>query len=52
MPLGLKGRAAHNELATDYLFEPRGTIEVKGIGAVETWWLTGHSRSASGQQAT
>ncbi len=33
--------AAKEELDADYEFEPRGTVEVKGIGAVETWWLAG-----------
>ncbi|MEW9921336.1 adenylate/guanylate cyclase domain-containing protein [Marimonas sp. MJW-29] len=32
---------AHEELAGDYSFEPRGTVEVKGMGSVETWWLAG-----------
>lgn len=32
---------AYEELARDYRFEPRGTVEVKGMGSVETWWLTG-----------
>lgn len=34
------------ELLDDYNFEPRGTVEVKGMGPVETWWLTGRSASA------
>ncbi len=24
-----------------YLFEPRGLVEIKGKGQIETWWLTG-----------
>ncbi|NEK25192.1 hypothetical protein GV827_22765 [Sulfitobacter sp. JBTF-M27] len=37
---------AHEELADDYLFEPRGTVEVKGMGIVETWWLTGRTQAS------
>lgn len=33
--------AAKEELEDAYEFEPRGAVEVKGIGAVETWWLAG-----------
>lgn len=33
--------AAKNELETDYDFEPRGVVEIKGMAAVETWFLTG-----------
>ncbi len=35
--------AAKRELEDDYHFEPRGTIEVKGIGPIETWWLEARS---------
>ncbi|MEY8843024.1 adenylate/guanylate cyclase domain-containing protein, partial [Cribrihabitans sp. XS_ASV171] len=35
--------AARAELGDDYRFERRGTVEVKGMGAVETWWLTGRA---------
>ncbi len=28
-------------LGDDFTFEKREEIEVKGIGIVETWWLTG-----------
>lgn len=34
---------AKEELDGDYLFEPRGTVDVKGMGEVETWWLTGRA---------
>ena len=37
---------ARDELAADYTFEPRGTVDVKGMGSVETWWLTGKHRDA------
>ncbi|WP_226688836.1 adenylate/guanylate cyclase domain-containing protein [Ruegeria arenilitoris] len=37
---------AHEELKTEYTFEERGTIEVKGMGEVKTWWLTGRATSA------
>lgn len=33
--------AAHEQLGDDFVFEPRGEIDVKGIGIVETWWLVG-----------
>ncbi len=33
--------AAREQLGDDFAFEPRGEIEVKGIGIVDTWWLTG-----------
>jgi class 3 adenylate cyclase len=32
---------AHDILAGKYAFEPRGTIEVKGRGEMQTWWLSG-----------
>lgn len=32
--------AARDALKDDYVFEPRGSIEIKGIGALETWWLS------------
>ncbi|ABD54478.1 adenylate/guanylate cyclase domain-containing protein [Jannaschia sp. CCS1] len=32
--------AARAQLGEDFMFEPRGEIDVKGIGIVETWWLT------------
>ena len=31
----------HEELVGDYNFELRGTVEIKGMGTVKTWWLTG-----------
>jgi len=33
-------KAARFELVDDYQFRPRGTVEVKGMGPVEAWWLT------------
>lgn len=33
--------AARAELEGDYALEPRGVVEIKGIGRVETWWLIG-----------
>jgi len=35
--------AARDALKDDYDFEPRGPVEIKGIGKVETWWLTGRA---------
>lgn len=32
--------AARTQLGNDFVFEPRGEIDVKGIGLIETWWLT------------
>ena len=31
--------AARQALRGEYDFEPRGTVEIKGIGALKTWWL-------------
>lgn len=31
--------AARAALQGDFSFEPRGTVEIKGIGAIRTWWL-------------
>ncbi|MBT3927892.1 MAG: adenylate/guanylate cyclase domain-containing protein [Rhodospirillaceae bacterium] len=44
--LGMPGKIqvsdeAHDILAGKYAFEPRGTIEVKGRGEMQTWWLSG-----------
>ncbi|MCG6560608.1 adenylate/guanylate cyclase domain-containing protein [Ruegeria sp. 1NDH52C] len=36
--------AAKAELEGDYTFEPRGTVMVKGMGEVETWWLSGSQK--------
>ena len=36
---------AHEELKGDYHFEHRGILNIKGMGAVETWWLTGKRAS-------
>ncbi|MCG6560609.1 adenylate/guanylate cyclase domain-containing protein [Ruegeria sp. 1NDH52C] len=37
--------AAKAELDGRYIFESRGTVEVKGMGPIETWWLAERSRS-------
>ena len=34
------------ELVGDYRFEERGVVDVKGMGAVKTWWLLGPNRAA------
>lgn len=39
-------KAAKEELEGDYYFEPRGTVEVKGMGTAETWWLSSSPPSA------
>ena len=41
---------AYDELSKDYSFEKRGTVAVKGMGEVETWWLVG--KRLSGQVST
>lgn len=33
--------AAREALGEDYAFTPRGTVNLKGMGALETWWLSG-----------
>ncbi len=33
-------------LANDYYFEPRGSVNLKGLGSTETWWLTGRAKAA------
>lgn len=33
-------------LDKDFVLHPRGQIEVKGIGPMTTWWLTGFARDA------
>lgn len=33
--------AAKEELDQEFNFAPRGKVDVKGIGVLETWWLTG-----------
>lgn len=35
----------HDALDGAFLFEPRGSVEVKGVGCVETWWLIGRANS-------
>ena len=37
--------AAHEQLGDAFTFEPRGEIEVKGMGRVETYWLTGRGEA-------
>ncbi len=35
--------AAWEELKDDFTFEHRGIVQIKGMGDVETWWLTGRA---------
>ena len=35
------GEGAHELLADDFVCEPRGMVEVKGKGALRTWYLVG-----------
>jgi len=39
--------AVYNRLHRNYQFEPRGAIEVKGKGAMTTYWLLGACRRSS-----
>ena len=38
--------AVRAALTDDYRFERRGPVEIKGIGAIETWWLLGRKTAA------
>jgi class 3 adenylate cyclase len=40
--------AARADLGDAYALERRGEIEVKGIGPVDTWWLTGRGTARAG----
>src|SRR6185503_10526309 len=40
-------RATHQLLEGEFVCEPRGTIEVKGKGEMETWYLVGQREQAS-----
>ena len=47
--------ATHELLKDDFVCEPRGTLEVKGKGAMETWYLVGPrpaSAAAASTEAT
>ena len=35
------GEGTHELLADDFVCEPRGMVEVKGKGALRTWYLVG-----------
>lgn len=37
---------AYDALNSDYRFTERGAVEVKGMGIVQTWWLTGRRGSS------
>ena len=37
--------SVRSELGEDFTFEPRGLVDIKGIGPVETWWLTGRKEA-------
>jgi adenylate cyclase len=39
-------RATHELLKNDFVCEPRGTLEIKGKGAMETWYLVAPNGSA------
>jgi class 3 adenylate cyclase len=49
---GVAGRvqvteATRRRLGAPFLFEERGIIEAKGMGALHTWFLTGRSSAPS-----
>jgi guanylate cyclase len=44
-------RATYELLADDFVCEPRGTLEVKGKGAMETWYLVGPRRDLAAPDA-
>jgi len=37
----------HDRLAKEFTFEHRGLVDVKGKGAVETWFVLGRAQSAA-----
>ncbi len=37
------GRATMEALGDDFACEPRGTVEIKGKGVIQTWWLLGQA---------
>jgi guanylate cyclase len=39
-------RATYELLRNEFMFEPRGTVAVKGKGDMETWYLVGRRREA------
>jgi adenylate cyclase len=42
--------ASTRELLQDeFELEPRGTVTIKGKGAIETWYLVGRKASAAGE---
>ncbi len=45
------GARAYELLKDDFVCEPRGLVEVKGKGAIPTWYLIG-ARGSSGELAT
>lgn len=42
-------RSLLDRLGEGYVLEPRGTVEVKGKGTLETWWLRGHAPDPGSQ---
>jgi adenylate cyclase len=40
-------RATYELLKDDFVLEPRGTVDVKGEGEIETWYLVGRRADAS-----
>jgi adenylate cyclase len=45
-------RATKELLADDFVYEPRGTIPVKGTGEIEAWYLVGRSAAPAARAAS
>jgi adenylate cyclase len=43
-------RATKDLLEDEFVYEPRGTIPVKGKGEMEVWYLVGHGASTDGER--
>ena len=45
-------KPAYEELNDDYVFEERGSVDIKGVGTMPTWWLTGSRDELEAPHAT
>jgi adenylate cyclase len=41
----------HDRLTDDFIFEPRGNVEVKGKGVMRTWYLVAQREPAASDEA-